>query len=308
MPSLKKALSEYTLTLQANGRTDDTVKWYTSILSAMIQAMGNVDVSEVQSLDVTEYVVRLRQRTTRYEDAPQRPAQRGQLSDYTVQSHIRAIRAFWSFASTEYDLRNPARNLKTRKLPPPPPKAVQPRDVVRMLRQCPDTPQGYRDRAIILFLLDTGARVGGLVSVLVEETDFVWRRGTVHEKFGKVRTVYFTRYTASMMQRWLSEREHRCTHVFTSLRTGKALTTSGVYQVLKRLAKAAGVKSAFNPHAFRDGFAVQFIKDGGDIATLAKLLGHTDVNVTANHYAVFTDDELQTLKDEINTLQSVLGT
>lgn len=304
--NISEALDTFLLMLRANGRSHNTIDWYRSILGAMIAEMGDKAIGDVLAVDVLEYVAGLAERDTRYENASQRPQQRGGLSAYSVQSHIRAIRAFWAFVSLEYEIRNPARNLKTRKLPPPEPKAVKPRDVLRMLEACPDTPPGWRDRAIVLFLMDTGARVGGLVSVRRRGLDLVQRRARVLEKGGKTRTVYFTRYTANMLQRWLSEANPNSDHVFTSLRTGRTLTTSGVYQILRRLGAAAGVTSAHNPHAFRDGFAVAFIREGGDISTLARLLGHSDVNVTADHYALFTDDELQTLKDEINPLESIL--
>lgn len=300
-----QAIKEYLLILKANGRSEDTLKWYVSILGAFVKSgLGKLDVSEVTSHHIAVYFAKLRERGARY-TAPtsQRPPKNGGLSEYSIQSHIRAVRAFWAWASEEYELRNPARNIKPKKLPPPPPKAVKPRDVVKLLAAC-DNP---RDKAIVLFLMDTGARVGGLVSITNDNLDLTQRWAVVVEKGNKRRRVFFTRYTSLMLMAWLNARDSESEHIFTSLRTGKPLTTSGVYQVLKRLAAAADVTRAYNPHAFRDGFAIAFIKAGGDISTLARLLGHTDVNVTADYYAMFADEELQTLKDEINPLAQVVN-
>lgn len=309
MISIQDAIAEYTLILRANGRSENTVKWYVSILGAVTSEIGNPTVTEVTSTDMAGYITELRGRSTRYQDAPQRPPVSGGLSKYSTESHIRALRAFWGWVTTEYQLdRNPMRNIKPKKLPPPPPKAIQPRDVIRLLESCDDSPAGIRDRAMVLFLMDTGARVGGLVSVQIPLLDLTKRWAEVTEKADKKRRVFMTRYTATMIQSWLNQRESSSNHVFTSVRTGEPLTTSGVYQSLKRLAHVAGVRSAYNPHAFRDGFALAFIKAGGDISTLARLLGHEDVKVTADHYALFADDELQTLKDEVNPLGEVLNT
>ena len=48
-----------------------------------------------------------------------------------------------------------------------------------------------------------------------------------------------------------------------------------------------------NAHAFRHGFARHYILSGGDLATLADLLGHSTVAVTKDYYAVFTLRELR---------------
>lgn len=55
----------------------------------------------------------------------------------------------------------------------------------------------------------------------------------------------------------------------------------------------AGIRGRVNPHSFRHGFAREYIRAGGDIVTLARLLGHENITTTAAFYAVFSDDELQ---------------
>ncbi|MCU0476789.1 MAG: tyrosine-type recombinase/integrase, partial [Anaerolineae bacterium] len=68
---------------------------------------------------------------------------------------------------------------------------------------------------------------------------------------------------------------------------------SGVHQMLKRLKAKAGVSGRVNPHSFRHNFAREYLRNGGEVVTLARLLGHEDVNTTAAFYAVFSKDELQ---------------
>ena len=78
-----------------------------------------------------------------------------------------------------------------------------------------------------------------------------------------------------------------------SFGTGAALTTNGVAQMLKRRAKRAGVTGPVNSHAFRHGFARHYLLDGGDLGTLADLLGHSSVEVTKSFYGLFTFEELR---------------
>jgi integrase/recombinase XerD len=55
----------------------------------------------------------------------------------------------------------------------------------------------------------------------------------------------------------------------------------------------AGVTGPHNPHAFRHAFAREYLLNGGDTATLAEILGHTDPSVTRRYYAIFTIEDLR---------------
>jgi len=81
--------------------------------------------------------------------------------------------------------------------------------------------------------------------------------------------------------------------VFTSIRDGHGMTGFTVIQLLKRMAKRAGVNGRVNPHAFRHAFAREFILNGGDIGTVSQILGHSQILVTKQFYAVFSTEELK---------------
>jgi site-specific recombinase XerD len=66
------------------------------------------------------------------------------------------------------------------------------------------------------------------------------------------------------------------------------MSTQTVSEVLRRLKEKVGVKGAINPHGFRHGFAREFLKNGGNLASLADIMGHSDISVTWQAYAVFT--------------------
>lgn len=64
-------------------------------------------------------------------------------------------------------------------------------------------------------------------------------------------------------------------------------------QMLRRLTKRAEVEGRVNPHVFRHGFAREYLKNGGDLASASNLLGHSQVTVTAANYAAFLVEEHQ---------------
>jgi site-specific recombinase XerD len=68
--------------------------------------------------------------------------------------------------------------------------------------------------------------------------------------------------------------------VFAS-RSGQRLGYRNTYDDIKTLCAAMGIKGDHvHPHAFRHYFAVSYIRAGGDIYRLSRILGHTSISTT----------------------------
>jgi len=169
-----------------------------------------------------------------------------------------------------------------------------------------DTLADVRDTAIILFLLDTGCRAGGLCGLRVDDLRLEAGLALVYEKGGKSRYVMFNPQTAEALRAWLAVRPEGGEAVFVSLKRKTALTPSGVWQMLQRRAERAGVEGASNTHAFRHSFAKNYLLSGGDLGTLADILGHSSVEVTKAYYGVFTLQELQEKHRRHSPIRKVL--
>jgi integrase/recombinase XerD len=106
-----------------------------------------------------------------------------------------------------------------------------------------------------------------------------------------------------LAENWWTHARRKLTFVGLGGRNpGKRLTTRGVSHMLIRRSEWAETEGPTNPHAFRHGFARAYLTAGGDLATLSKIMGHSDVGVTANFYSIFTVDELQRRHDEFSPL------
>lgn len=144
-----------------------------------------------------------------------------------------------------------------------------------------------RDKALVLFLVDTGARSGGVVSLTIDQVNSASQTVELIEKGEKSRIVPVSGVTLQALQTWLAVRPvSQSRHVFLN-RHGQPLTGSGLYQVLARIAKRAGVEGRFNPHAFRHFFGRKWMESGGDIAPLSDMLGHTQIGITKQFYLRF---------------------
>jgi site-specific recombinase XerD len=248
----------------------------------MIEHLGNIDAQDVTVHQLRAYVADLMD---------------SDLSPFTVASRIRHAKRLWNFLEEEGLIEeNPTDRIRTPHPKRKSPKGISKEDLRRLLENAQgDDFLDLRDRALILFLADTGARVGGVCGLCMEGLDLDAGLATVTEKGGNTRQVPFTRRTAVALRDWLKVAEIEDGPVFLGMgpRSEGALSPSGVHKMLSRRAKSAECKGPTNPHAFRHGFAREYLKNGGDLGTLADLLGHSTVMITKEYYAVFKMQELQ---------------
>lgn len=295
---LSQAVDELLVATKANGRSERTVADYAQKLAPLVDFLGDPDIDAVTARDLRRYVVSLRSRSTRYEAHPNRASISGGLSPASVTGHMRALRRLFRFANEESLVaQDPSQGLRIPKEERRQPKTISMDDFGRLLAAIEaDTVINRRDRALLLVLADSGCRVGGVVRLRVVDIDM--DRGTlyVQEKGGNGRYAFFSSVTRQAIAAWLEVRpSDRGDRVFVSLgsRGDEHLSEQGVREVLRRLKRRAKVTGPVNPHSFRHGFARTYLLDGGDLASLARILGHSSTEVTASSYAVFLTSELQ---------------
>ncbi len=290
-----------------------SLAWYQAMLRTFVASVGDLDVDLVRVQAVQTYIDDLYRREVRYEGAAQRPEVSGGLSVESIRGHIRALRTFFNWCWAYYDL-DPRRNLATKiKQPPRPrriPRYITEEDLARLIAATGDDVQGKRDRAIVCFLADTGCRSGGLVSLRPENLQIDRRRAILHEKGGRIRPVPFSQATASVLSSWMAVRPPEAETVFcalgnapTSFLHGEPMTNSGLNQMLRRLAKRAGVTGRFNPHSFRHGFAHSALKNGGTLAQVSRIMGHSSISTTVDNYGMFADDELVEIHESFSPIE-----
>jgi site-specific recombinase XerD len=86
---------------------------------------------------------------------------------------------------------------------------------------------------------------------------------------------------------------------------GEPLSRSGLYVMLKALAKKAGVTGRFNPHSFRHGFAHHALTHGAQMGVVAAILGHRDIAITHKFYGGMVGDDLVELHEAISPLAAL---
>jgi integrase/recombinase XerD len=198
---------------------------------------------------------------------------------------FRTIRAFFLWYEDEVEpggWSNPIRKVKAPKVPIEPIEPVALDTVSQMIKACEKgTFTGDRDIAILLCLLDTGARATEFLSINTEDInqargDILIRQGKGH----KPRTVYIGKQSKRALRKYLASRSDQSPALWvTHPRFGsERLTYDGLCEIIHRRAKSSKVKEP-SPHDFRRAFALSMLRNGVDVFTLAKLMGHEGITV-----------------------------
>lgn len=302
---LEQAVRQFIDAAEADGLRPKTVAWYRTMLQPLVKMYGGHEVTTITPVNLRQCITELRNRDVRYESgAASRPAAPGGLRQDTIAAHVRGFHRFWNWATAEYSLPgNPMANIKRPPMIEPKPKGITPEDFEALFLATwkGEARRGKRNRAILAFLYDTGCRAGGLLSLERDRLDLLNRRAIVREKGNKERTVFFGHETADLLREWLAVHPGTTSAVFCSIHhrgSGQPMSDTSLNTMLERLKAAAGVKGRVNPHSFRHAFAREFVKNGGDLSMLQKIMGHSDVSVTARYYAVFSVDELADSHDQ----------
>jgi integrase/recombinase XerD len=156
------------------------------------------------------------------------------------------------------------------------------------------TPRGRRDRAFLLFLARTGARVSEAIGVNATDLQLERQHPQVllRGKGRKDRIVPVARDLARSLTTLLSERgiaHHEPRPIFVGVRDER-LTRFGAIHVVRRAAGAAVATKPtladkpISPHIFRHSLAMKLLQSGVDLLTIQAWLGHAQV-ATTHRYA-----------------------
>jgi site-specific recombinase XerD len=223
------------------------------------------------------------------------------LSDRRNESGIhasyRALKAWLNWASVEFDnpiYSNLFRKVAAPKIPKEPIPGVTNEQIEALLTACRHTPTGQRDRALLLTLYDTGVRKSEFCAL--DYGDLNLKTGSLlirQGKGNKTRTVFLGNRTRRELIRYLRLRPEiqPSDPLFDNQRSTRLLP-DGLKEVLNRLADRAGISPAPSPHDFRRAFCLQCLRNGMDLITLARLTGHTSLEVL-KRYLALVDDDLQ---------------
>ena len=299
-PSLGTLMEGYRLSARSEGKSPSTiaiVEASVRYLEEFLASEGlSTDVGEIDANAIRRFVISLRERPRFAHHRFTRP-QVGHLSGHTVNGYMRAVQGFWSWLEREEFIReNP---FATVRIPRAPVKVIPTfgEDQLRQLFAAVDTatPTGYRDYAILLTLLDTGIRCSELTGLRLSDVNLSARLLKVCGKGNKERMVPIGARVQKALWKYLTCHRPqpaipRFEQVFLT-RDGYPLTKDRLEAIVERYGRKAGITGVrVSPHTFRHTMAVTFLRNGGDVFSLQRILGHSQLEVLRGYINLAQSD------------------
>ncbi len=182
----------------------------------------------------------------------------------------------WLHAEDEVD-RDPMAGMRPPSVPEQPVPILSDDEVARLLKACEGREfEDRRDTALVRLMLEPGGlRLSEVTNLALDDVDLDVDVVRVLGKGRRVRSVPFGAKTGTALTRYVRDRARRPLAALPALwlgGRGMALTTSGVTQLLRRRAAAAGIEH-LHPHQLRHTSAHAWLASGGTEGDAMRLFG-----------------------------------
>lgn len=233
----------------------------------------------------------------------------------TVKQHLAAIRMLFDWLVTGQVLavnpasavRGPKHSVKVGKTPVL--TATETRELLDAIET--NTLVGLRDRALIAVMVYSFARISAVIAMTVADYYTQGKRSyfRLHEKGGKYNVVPAHHVAQEYVDAYLKAagiQEESKTPLFRSSGRGRqknelkdtGLSRFSALQMVKRRALRAGLPAEISNHTFRGTGITEYLKNGGELETAARIAGHDSTRTTQ----IYDRTEQEITLDEIERI------
>jgi integrase/recombinase XerD len=221
---------------------------------------------------------------------------------------IRSINAYlhWTFAGSERKCGAGCDHPRMPRLKEP--KTVMPTYTEQQIRRLVAwTPRARRrtERRLhlnVLFLLDTGCRISEALNLRVSDIDMENLLVKLDGKGRKERVVPFSFELRKAIFRYCRDFKRREHDLLFGSRDETYLRRRNISRDVRLLCNKLGfTPPARTVHAFRHTFAVNYLRRGGSVFHLQKVLGHSTLEMT-RRYANLVTADLQAVHERVSLL------
>jgi len=261
--TFQQVADAFLVSCESENRSPGTIRMYSNEvvrLEEYLQSSGILLIRQVTADVIRRYLIHLSEGHN----------QGGVDLAYRV---LKTLTYWWEEETGDYV--SPLRRIK-RKPPPFHPIQGVTKEQVDLIINRSHSMHKDRDKALVLFLFDTGVRSDELINLNVEDVDMQGRVEINHGKGNKYRQVFIGSSTRRALRAYLKDRQARLSDPLFLNDEGRRFKYPGLRQVLERRSIDAGVPVQ-SPHDFRRGFALECLRNGMDIYTLQRLMGHADL-------------------------------
>ena len=261
--NLPRRVEAFLAAKRIDGCRPKTIKGYRERLK-LFMTQCSKPVQQITTDDLREYLAYL--------------VDERHLMDNSVQAHINTLRSFFSWLVDEDNIRkSPMRKIKSLKIDKLRSRHPMTAEQLELVR---DGCRGYKEKALVEFLVSSGCRVSEVAGLRVDDIDWRDRKCKVIGKGNKERTVYFSVRAKLMLQLYIAERRGGEALFASSRAPYEPLTDRGIEKMISKLGKRIGMERPLYPHLMRHTFASHALNCGMELTIIQHLLGHSDPKTT----------------------------
>jgi integrase/recombinase XerD len=257
-----KVIREFVQDQLDKGKSFQTIEKYRSVVEAFVNWLkqNNGDIDCLTRIDIQQYINHLEAKGNRAS---------------TIDNKFAAVSVFCQYldqSSILFTIRRP----ESRKIRHIAPKSLDRKERNRVLREV-ERSKHLRNIAIVYLFLYTGLRVSELVALNQDDVVMGERNGSVNIRKGKgdvARQVPLPVDARNQLLAYLAQRKDDYSALFLSTHK-KRIAIRSVQRVLE--------KYDVYPHQLRHTYCRELVGSGVDIATVAELAGHSDINITRRY-------------------------
>jgi len=274
---IETAVSEFLATLTSEGRSPHTVNAYRRDLATFVRYAGDTVIEEVTPSLLTAFMAH---------DSVQLRLCGARRAKSTVNRYRVALKALFAWASDRWLIqRNPTAILKCRRHRGLPPVVLTEEEVEHIVRFQFTGRHAARDHALLMFLLQTGCRLGETVALDVGDVNLDAGTAVLRSPKGGdpdrifISTAIIDSLT-SVVERSAPERP------LWSTSGGTRLSSRQVQRIVARRAAESGITKQVTPHTLRHSFATHLYNRTADIRLVQQALRHGHVTTTETYAQV----------------------
>ena len=284
---LQDALVAYKTYARAEGKSPKTIRWITSSVGYFADFVGmeHQAIDSITGNDLRRFIIAL-QGKQKFSQHPYNKPQQAKLSPQSIETYCRAIRAFFGYLQREEFIEaNPMAKVKMPKVPETVVPTFSEKEIEKLLAQ-PDkrSNEGFRDYTILLTFIDTSVRLSELAGLKANDIEYEQNLFTVMGKGSRERFVPFGRRVAKALMKY--QLKHRPepigTDNFWLRRDGQPLPADRIEKLVSMYGRKAGLKRCY-AHKLRHTSSVMYLRNGGDVFSLQRKLGHRSLLMTRRY-------------------------
>ena len=256
---LEPLVAEWLLDLQVMGRSARTLAWYREKMDTFTGQSGAVTLDQLTAFTLKQHLADRQARG---------------LADNTVHGAFQVVKGFAAWAAREnYPVDPSVLRVRAPKVAQKEPEAYNQAQVQAVLKS---VASGWGDMAIKL-LLGTGMRLGELCALTLEDIEDDGAAVTLKVRRGKGakfrRVPVSSRLRRELVRYVNRHRPETNSDRILVLNDGRPAEVRTVQELLKRVRGRVGFP--VHAHGFRHTFATEYLRNGGEIERLRRILGHT---------------------------------